>query len=176
MQTRLPVVAMLVALLAGLFAAPAAAGVDVDAEARLVAAMNADRAAAGLAPLQVATDLTAVARAHAARMADAADLHHNPDLPGEVAGWQRLGENVGRGPDVDAIHAALMASPSHRANLLDDDFGQIGVGVEHRDGRYWVAQVFRLPDHADDPVGSGRMLLVLAQQDAFDEAVDAAAE
>ena len=50
-------------------------------------------------------------------------------------------ENVGRAADVAAIHAALLASPAHRANLLNPDVSGGGVGVVlQRDARgRWTA-------------------------------------
>ena len=140
-------VAALLALLVTLLV-PTAARADAGAEAAFVQRVNQERAAQGLAPLAVADDLVAVARRHSGRMADAADLHHNPALASEVTGWQKVGENVGRGPSVDPIHAAFMASPGHRQNILDGDWTELGVGVVVRDGTVWVTQVFREPEAA----------------------------
>lgn len=147
-QPRRRTVAAAVALLALVLAVlvpGTARAADTGAEAAFVAAVDQERASAGLPGLTVADDLVAVARRHAVRMADSDDLHHNPNLTGEVAGWQKVGENVGRGPGVDVIHQAFMDSPAHRANVLDADWIEVGVGVEVRDGRLWVAQVFRQP-------------------------------
>jgi hypothetical protein len=41
----------------------------------------------------------------------------------------KLGENVSQGDSVEAAYAALMASPSHRANMLEPAFTQVGIGV-----------------------------------------------
>src|SRR6056297_230255 len=106
-----------------------------DLESEFVHLTNQARAERGLAAaLQVAPELTAVARSHAARMADDDHLHHNPALTADVSGWDIVGENVGRGPSVAALHRALMDSPSHRDNILDERYTQIGVGIEVRDG------------------------------------------
>jgi hypothetical protein len=137
------VLALLVTLLPS--PAPAHAGVDGGAEGQFVARVNEARASAGLPALQVAGDLTAVARRHSERMASQQSLHHNPNLGSDVSGWQKVGENVGRGPSVGAIHDAFMASASHRANILGGDWTEVGVGVVVRDGELWVTQVFRLP-------------------------------
>lgn len=135
----------------GPLGAPAGAAVDPAAEQRFVALLNQERAAAGVPAVRVATDLTAAARRHSDRMADAQSLHHSPDLGGSVQGWQKLGENVGRGPTVASIHQALVASPGHRRNMLDSDFTQVGVGVEFRDDTVWVTQIFRTPAPAPAP-------------------------
>jgi hypothetical protein len=125
--------------------APAHAAVDGGAEGQFVSRLNQARAAAGLPALQVAGDLTAVARRHSERMAGQQSLHHNPNLGSDVSGWQKVGENVGRGPSVGAIHDAFIGSPAHRANILGGDWTEVGVGVVVRDGELWVTQVFRLP-------------------------------
>lgn len=148
---RRTVITLLIAALVLPFAArPAGAAVDGGAESRFVQLINQARAQAGLPALSVRSDLVGVARRHSARMADGDDLHHNPDLADQVSGWQKLGENVGRGPTVDTIHGAFMDSPGHRANILSPDFTEVGVGVEVRDGgRIWVTEVFRLPMTAE---------------------------
>jgi hypothetical protein len=139
------VLAVAALVLALVPAAPEAAHADAGLEAEFVAAVNRERAAAGLPALQVAGDLVAVARRHSVRMADQTHLHHNPNLAGDVSGWQKVGENVGRGPSVSAIHRAFMDSPGHRRNVLDGDWTQVGVGVEVRGSTIWVTEVFRLP-------------------------------
>src|SRR5690625_1751067 len=101
----------------GPLTAPASA--DSGMEASFVAKANAERAAHGLPALSSEGSLASTARAWSSTMAGQTTLAHNPNLASQVSGWQAVGENVGRGPTVDAIHAALMASPSHRANILD---------------------------------------------------------
>jgi uncharacterized protein YkwD len=143
------VTALLALLLPGATPPAAASG---DAEAGFVAAVNGARGAAGLPALQVAGDLVAVARQHASRMAGSDHLHHNGGLGGAVGGWDKIGENVGHGPDVADLHAAFLASPSHRANILDPEWTEIGVGVvADAAGDLWVTQVFRLPTPTTTP-------------------------
>ena len=38
-----------------------------------------------------------------------------------------------------------MHSPPHKANILDRDYTQVGIGAVVKNGRVWVAQVFRRP-------------------------------
>ena len=121
------VLAVVMALVVAVLVPATARAADAGAEQAFVAAVNRERAAAGLPALAVAGDLVAVARRHAVRMADAADLHHNPNLTGEVGGWQKVGENVGRGPSVEAVQDAFMASPGHRANVLSPDWTAMGA-------------------------------------------------
>lgn len=151
-SVRVTALALFVALLGTLIVSPADAA-DPGAEASFVDLLNSERSAAGLPTLAVAADLTDVARRHSARMADQNDLHHNPNLASDVSGWQSVGENVGRGPRVQPIHDAFMDSSGHRANILDADWTEVGVGVEIRDGVVWVTEVFREPatqEHAAD--------------------------
>ena len=139
--TTVLILALLGALVPGLQPAHA----DSGAESSFVSHINAERAAQGRSAVKVASDLTSVARRHSERMASSNNLHHNPNLGSEVSGWQKVGENVGRGPSVGAIHQGFMNSPSHRANILDSDWVEVGVGVVVRDGQMWVTEVFRLP-------------------------------
>jgi hypothetical protein len=118
-------------------------------EQQFVAKMNAARAAAGLPAYSVASDLTSIARSHSRSMASQQRLYHNPSLTSQVQDWQAVGENVGEGPTVDDIHSAFMHSTEHRANILDHDFTQVGVGVAvDSNGIIWVTEDFRQPMHS----------------------------
>jgi len=118
-------------------------------ESQFVAKMNAARQSAGLRPYSVASDLTSVARQHSAQMASKQSLYHNPNLTSQVQNWQAVGENVGEGPTVSDIHSAFMQSPEHKANILDHDFTQVGVGVTvDKNGIIWVTEDFRQPMRA----------------------------
>lgn len=138
-------VTVAVTALAGLgSAAPAAASTSSD-EAGFVNSVNAARNNAGRPDYAVSADLTAVARRWAGAMASSRDLKHNPNLAGQVTGWRYVGENVGVGSDVSGLHRAFMNSPAHKANVMDGDFTQVGIGVAYGGGRLWVAEVFRRP-------------------------------
>jgi hypothetical protein len=121
----------------------APAGADVaDFEADFLSAINAERAVAGLAPLQPYWDLVDDARAHSALMASTDHLHHNPGLATVTTGWSALGENVGVGPGVDVLHDAFMRSSGHRANILGSyNYAGVGVVVES-EWKMWVTVVF----------------------------------
>ena len=89
-------------------------------------------------------DLVTVARRHATRMAAQKRIFHNPNLAREVTGWSAVGENVGMGGDVAPIHNAFMNSRSHRANILDRGFAEVGMGTARdTNGRLYIVQVFR---------------------------------
>lgn len=113
-------------------------------EAQYVAGLNAVRADAGLPPLAVDGELTAVARAWADQMASENRIWHNPNVGGQVsAPWLKLGENVGTGVEVGAVMDAFVNSPAHYRNIVDADFDYVGVGVTYgSDGRMYTAHVF----------------------------------
>jgi hypothetical protein len=113
-----------------------------------VSSINAARRSAGRPALAFRSDLAYVAARHSQRMASKDSLYHNPNLGGEVHNWQVVGENVGRGGDVASLHRAFMNSPAHRANILDRDYTEVGVGVVVKDGIMWVTEVFRRPYRA----------------------------
>lgn len=133
----------LTAVLTGaLTAAPAGASTTEDS---LTARLNGARSDQGLPSLATRRDLVAVARAQATRMADSGTLFHNPNLTTDVTNWRWVGENVGYGPDALTVHVAFMQSAPHRANILDRDYTEVGIGAVVVDGRVWVAEVFRRP-------------------------------
>ncbi|MBW3669117.1 MAG: hypothetical protein KY443_07890 [Actinobacteria bacterium] len=114
------------------------------AESAFVARINALRASKGLGTLEVDGELTAIARRWAARMAAVGNISHNRNLQNEVtADWAKLGENVGMGPQIDKLHRAFVASPTHYKNLVDGDFTRVGVGVVvTADGTIFTAHQF----------------------------------
>lgn len=99
---------------------------------------NAQRAAVGVAPLTVNASLTAAAEGHSAYQASITTMTHD-GAGGVSAGaritnagyvWRTWGENVAYGQlDCAAVIAAWMASPGHRANILNPAFTNIGVAV-----------------------------------------------
>lgn len=119
---------------------------SAEAEAEFTTRANDARAEAGRSAYATRSDLVEVARRHAARMAAEGRIYHNPNLRDDVAGWRAVGENVGMGGSAARIHDAFMASPSHRANILDREFTEVGMGTAvDADGTLFVVQVFRLP-------------------------------
>ncbi len=114
-------------------------------EETFTAKLNHARASRGIPRLALNRDLVRVAREQAARMAARSTLYHNPRLTQDVTNWRWVGENVGYGPDALTVHVAFMQSPGHRANILDRDYAQVGIGSVVVNGRVWVAEVFRQP-------------------------------
>jgi hypothetical protein len=112
--------------------------------------VNASRATTGAGPLTESPQLDVMARAQAARMAARGDIYHNPNLASDISAsglaWLRVGENVGVGPDIPVIHAAFLASPHHRENLMNPAYTLMGMGVApgtgNMTGMMFVAHVF----------------------------------
>lgn len=113
-----------------------------NAEGQFLQLLNKQRVASGLSMLVLDGSLSAVARDWSGRMSGS-NLHHNPSLVGDVDGrvtasWTRIGENVGVGDDIVALHRAFWDSIGHRNNMLGD-YNRVGVGsVVSGDGTIWV--------------------------------------
>ena len=100
--------------------------------------VNNSRADNGLPALADDAQLDALAQNWAVQLAAAGQLSHQ-DLAAIIssplmAGWGRLTENVFMGTPGSTnayVDNAWMASPGHRANILDPGVNRIGVGVAH---------------------------------------------
>ena len=149
---RKVVFGLIVALGVSLF--PAGAHADtVSDEASFVAKINDLRISKGLPALEVNANLVAKARGWAAGMAAAGRIWHSTLSDGITADWQKLGENVGMGGSVDGLHAAFVASPHHYENLVDPDFGYVGIGiVMSSSGTMFVSEMFMKLMPAKAPV------------------------
>lgn len=107
---------------------------DAPGLAALVAAARETRE---LAPLEPDVALASAARGHAERVCARAIAAHvlpdDPSTPAERArraGYEgRVAENVAIAPSVARAHANLLATPSHRKNVLDPAAKSVGVGV-----------------------------------------------
>lgn len=130
-------------MVAGVGATPAHA--TSSSASYFVNAINAQRSAHGRARLAVSSEMSAAAQRWAATMARSNKLYHNPRLASSVSNWRVLGENVGVGPSASSLESAFYASPEHRANMLDSQFTEIGIGVVVVNGKMWVAEEFRRP-------------------------------
>ena len=90
-------------------------------------------------------DLSKAARLQSRRMAHRGHLFHNDyeSMSQLIEGtWSLVGENVGNGSILRQIQRAFMASPEHRENILHKTWRKVGVGVVHKDDRYWVTVLF----------------------------------
>lgn len=142
----LPLAAAVLSLvLAGgtLVAAPTASATTTR-EARLVAMINHARVRHGLAPLHLRAGLVRYARRHSRSMAAQGDLFHTANFS-VICCWSMVGENIGYNSTVRRMHRAFMASPGHRANVLERRYRQVGVGIVKKGDRLWVTEIFRRP-------------------------------
>src|SRR3954451_20510876 len=127
------------AAVAGLAAAAQPAHASLNAH--VLAQLNVTRTAHGLSPLRPSPRLAAAARAHSSEMITAGYFSHN-SFDGSLF-WKRIRRYFGPGavgenllwaePTVGARRAVAMwmASPEHRANILDPDWRVIGVSAAH---------------------------------------------
>jgi len=119
-------------------------------EQQLFDLLNLEREKAGLNHLQWDERLARAARKHSRLLASHRDLAHQ--FPNEPAIAERLAaagarftvaaENVATAETSQVVHMALMASPGHRANILDPRYNAAGVGVMERNGQLFVTQDF----------------------------------
>lgn len=123
--------------------APAASAASHEGE--ILTLLNAERAAAGLGPVSMHSDLTDDAAAWSQHLLAQGTLSHNPNLSSVTTGWDKLGENVGVGTSAASLHSAFMASSSHRGNILGD-YQYVGIAVvEETSSKLWVTVVFMKP-------------------------------
>ena len=128
--------AFLVASLVFLLSVATAAASVPPPAAGLLRAMNAARTARGLPPLRLDRTLMRAAGAHSTDMLEH-DYFAHTNFAGRMSAYhvrgRLMGENLawGNGPygTAAAVVQEWLASPEHRANLLDRRFGRIGVGV-----------------------------------------------
>jgi uncharacterized protein YkwD len=106
---------------------------------------NMQRSQHGRAALNGAKCLDRYAERQAKAMAQKRQMYHQslgPIL--QACHLNRVGENVAYGyPGGKSVVAAWMASPGHRANILNSKYRLIAVGA-YRDSRgtWYVSQVF----------------------------------
>lgn len=100
--------------------------------------VNAERAKAGLHALALSGALNKVAAFRSQDMATRNYFDHtDPDghdpfywLTTNGIRYMAAGENIAKGQDTPAeVMDSWMHSPGHRANILNADFGQLGVGL-----------------------------------------------
>ncbi|WTW95615.1 CAP domain-containing protein [Streptomycetaceae bacterium NBC_01309] len=112
---------------------------------------NVERAKNGCGPLSEDPELKAAALGHSQDMA-AKDYFSHTGQDGRSAGdritaagysWSTWGENIARGQQTpESVMEAWMNSPGHRANILNCNFKDLGVGVHIASGGPWWTQNF----------------------------------
>ena len=106
-------------------------------EAQMLDLVNQERAKAGLAPLAPDPEFREVARRHSTDMfqrgyfAHATPEGRSPFDRMREAGYtfRTAGENLALAPTLTIAHTGLMNSPGHRANILQPQFGRVGIGI-----------------------------------------------
>ena len=117
-------------------------------EEQVVALVNQQRAANGLSPLTLSTELSNVARVKSQDMHDNQYFSHTSPTYGSPfdmlktfgISYRAAGENIAMGyATPEAVMDAWMNSAGHRANILNSSYTQIGVGYV-ADGNYWTQE------------------------------------
>ena len=110
---------------------------DSSEENYMLNLINNERLSQGLKPLTMNLSLASAARFHSQDMVDRNFFNHvnpdglNPSDRARNAGYNfiALAENICGNPSIDAGHSSLMNSPTHRANILNPSFREIGIGI-----------------------------------------------
>lgn len=121
-------------------------------EQEVLALVNSERAKNGLSALSWADDIAAVARAHSSDMINRGFFSHtNPDgespfdrLKNNGISYRTAAENIAYGQKTPAdVMNAWMNSSGHRANILNKNVTELGVGaVKNNNGTIYWTQVF----------------------------------
>jgi uncharacterized protein YkwD len=111
--------------------------IDEVSEAQMLKLVNQERVKVGAKELKVDPTIVSVARAHSRDMWERGYFSHtNPDGLSPFDRMERggvkfsaAGENLALAPNVQMAHQGLMNSSGHKRNILDPQFGRIGIGV-----------------------------------------------
>ena len=121
-------------------------------EEQMLELVNEERTSRGLKPLAADPELTEVARRHSADMfARGYFSHYTPEgkdpferMTESHVRFRTAGENLAMAPTLAIAHTGLMNSPGHRANILNPQFGRVGIGVMDGGRRgLMISQEFR---------------------------------
>ncbi len=125
---------------------------NVAADQKLaVELLNADRAKNGLSALKTNSQLTSLAGSYAQDMIDRNFFaHNNPEgqtpfdrMKNAGVGYTYAGENLAINNNVTAAQTAFMNSSGHKANILNKNYTEVGVGVRYNsNGSAYVVQEF----------------------------------
>ncbi|MBP1557337.1 MAG: serine protease [Oscillospiraceae bacterium] len=115
-------------------------------ESRVAELVNEQRAKYGLSPLKLSSDISAVARAKSQDMADNGYFSHTSPTYGSPfdmlksfgISYKAAGENIAQGYSTpESVVNGWMNSAGHRANILSENFTELGVGYV-ANGNYWT--------------------------------------
>ena len=135
-----------------------AATIVVESESlagEMLVRLNTERWTHGLPPLAGSTEARAAAVARSLDMATLDYLDHtSPSGIGPVEllaqygiVFERMAENIAASdrPEhevVAGVHASMLSSAPHRANMLNPDYSRAGVGVVFNGRAYYVTIIF----------------------------------
>lgn len=120
-------------------------------EVSMVNLVNSARTSAGLKPLATNAELTKLARLKSKDLVDHNTFTHiSPTYGSPFDMMKKYGvsylyaaENLAKSPSVQAAETALMNSPGHKANILNPEFSEIGIGIiSASDGTNIYTQMF----------------------------------
>jgi uncharacterized YkwD family protein len=123
-------------------------------EAQVVKLVNDERAKHGLGPLKANLKLSQVARLKSEDMRDNRYFAHNSPIHGSPfemmrrfgISYRTAGENIAAGQAApEQVVNAWMNSPGHRANILNSNYTEIGVGYAQGGSyrHYWTQMFIR---------------------------------
>lgn len=121
---------------------------------QVVDLVNAERKKVGLSPLKVNDQLTKMAQVKAEDMRDNQYFSHTSPTYGSPfdmmkefgVSYSYAGENIAAGQKTaEDVMKGWMNSPGHRANILSENFTEIGVGYVQGGayGTYWVQEFIK---------------------------------
>lgn len=116
-------------------------------EARLEYLVNVQRTRYGRARLALAACPERYAESWASYLAVTGRFYHR-DMTAYLNGCKasRVAENIARGNvSADTMVAAWMASPGHRANILNGQLTKVGTGAVYYRGQWTVTMSFSRP-------------------------------
>jgi len=101
--------------------------------------LNADRASNGLRPLRINSQLTVLGEKYAQDMINRNYFSHtNPEgqspfdrMKQAGIGYGYAGENIAINSNVTTAEQAFMNSAGHRANILNTNYTDVGIGVRY---------------------------------------------
>jgi len=112
------------------------AGLTAD-EQKMLDLVNSERAKMGLSQLSPNLKATEVARLKARDMIAKNYFSHTSPTYGSPfdmmkqfgISYRYAGENLAGAPSTDIAHTNLMNSPGHRANILNSNYREVGIGI-----------------------------------------------
>lgn len=106
-------------------------------EVKMLQLINEERAKEGKKPLVMDEELVKLARMKSQDMIENNYFSHTSPTYGSPfdmmkkygVSYRTAGENLAGNQTVEKAHVALMNSPGHRANIMNDNFTHVGIGI-----------------------------------------------